>query len=61
MNKFILLLTYKHKGTCPLVFSGTPKTAASATSGWRKIASSRLEVDILCPATFITLKYFFIN
>jgi hypothetical protein len=39
-----------------LVFSGTPNTAASATSGCRKIASSRLEVEILCPATLITYK-----
>lgn len=50
------LVTYKHNGTSPFVASGTPNTAASATSGWRRIASSKLEVDILCPATLITYK-----
>jgi len=49
-------VTYKHNGTSPFVVSGTPKTAASATSGCRSTASSKLDVDILCPATLMTYK-----
>ena len=41
-------------GTVPLVASGTPTTAASATFGWLPTTASISIVEIRCAATLIT-------
>ncbi|TMW51969.1 hypothetical protein DOY81_002959 [Sarcophaga bullata] len=44
--RYFSLGTYRQRGTCPLVGSLTPNTAASTTSGCRRTASSSDRVDI---------------